>query len=173
MDAIVRARWTAKLVLPSLLVGGIFPGCALVPRDRIEESQRLTQTLRTENARLKDQVLALQVQNQDYADRALDDLRRMTSRDEAIERLEQSVHGYQDDRDRLAAAYRRLTVSLGRSTEDSVVESTGEWRGPASELSRPSRPDSRRELPAENVTSKDDGYADSTRSRSSADGSGP
>jgi hypothetical protein len=162
-----------NLLLPFLLAGGIFPGCAMVPRDRIEESRRLTQSLRTENARLKDQVLALQAQNQDYADRAQDDLRRMTTRDEAIERLEQSIHGYQDDRDRLAAAYLRLAVSLGRSTEDSAVESTSEWRRSASIPSRAARQDPRGELPAEDVTSNDDGYADGPRSRSSADGSGP
>ena len=173
MNAIIRPRWTIKYLLPSLLAGGIYPGCAMVPRDRIEESQRLTQSLRTENGRLKDQVLALQAQNQDYADRALDDLRRMSARDQAIERLDQSIHGYQDDRDRLAAAYRRLAVSLGRSTEDTAVESTSEWRGPASLPSGVSRRVPVGELPAEDVTSNDDGYAGGTCSRSSADGSGP
>jgi hypothetical protein len=96
----------------------------MVPRDRLEESRRLAGSLRIENARLKDQVLGLQAQNQDYADRALDDLRRLTARDEAIDRLEKGIQGYQDDRDRLADAYRRLAVSLGRTTDDSAVEST-------------------------------------------------
>lgn len=93
------------------------PGCSMVPRGRLEESHRLTETLRTENARLKDQVLSLQVQNRDYADRAVDDLRRLTARDQAIERLERSVHSYQDERDRMADAYRRLTAGLGRSPD--------------------------------------------------------
>ena len=88
-------------------------GCAIVPRARLDESQRLNQTLRSENARLKDQVLALQGQNRDYADRAVDDLRRSAAQDQAIERLEQSVLAYQEDRDRLHEAYEQLTASLG------------------------------------------------------------
>jgi hypothetical protein len=98
----------------TLLVAAGLAGCAVVPGSRLDESQRLVQSLRNENARLKDQVLGLQAQNRDYADRAVDDLRRLTVRDQAIERLERSVQGYQDDRDRLAAAYRRLAVGLGQ-----------------------------------------------------------
>jgi hypothetical protein len=126
MVELVRARRSLRVGTLALVAAGIMPGCAMVPRGRIEESQRQTQSLRTENARLKDQVVALQTENQDYADRALDDLRRLTARDEAIERLQQSVQGYQDDRDRLAASYQRLAVSLGRTTDDSAVESTAD-----------------------------------------------
>ncbi len=93
------------------------PGCGIVPRSRMDECQKLSQLLRSENARLKDQVLALQSENRDYADRAVDDLRRLTVRDQAIERLEQSVQAYQDDRERLAASYEQLVVSLGGPTE--------------------------------------------------------
>jgi len=98
-----------------LLFATVFlPGCGIVPRAQMDECQKLSQLLRSENARLKDQVLSLQSQNRDYADRAVDDLRRVTARDQAIERLEQSVQAYQDDRERLAAAYEQLRVSLGR-----------------------------------------------------------
>jgi hypothetical protein len=173
MDAVVRPRWTVRVGVLPLLAAGILPGCAMVPRDRIEESQRLTQSLRAENARLRDQVLGLQAQNRDLSDRALDDLRRLTARDEAIERLEQSVQGYQDDRDRLAEAYRRLAVSLGRSTDDSAVESTADWRGRGSISSRSSDPDPRGERRAEILTSKDDGDAGDAQSRSPAGGSSP
>ena len=103
-------RWRFFLFL---LLAVLSVGCAIVPRSRLDESQRLTRTLRSENARLKDQVLALQGQNRDYADRAVDDLRRSATQDEAIERLEQSVRAYQEDRDRLHEAYERLTSSLG------------------------------------------------------------
>src|SRR5262249_54452236 len=48
-------------------------GCAIVPRSRMDECQRLTQTLRAENARLKDRVMALLSQNRDYSERAVDD----------------------------------------------------------------------------------------------------
>jgi len=57
-------------------------------------------------------VLALRSQNRDYADRAVDDLRRLAIQDEAIERLEHSVQAYQDERARLEAAYKQLASSL-------------------------------------------------------------
>ena len=63
-------------------------GCALAPRSQVDECHQLSRTLRSENARLKDQLLVLQAQNRDYADRAVDDSRRLASQDEAIERLE-------------------------------------------------------------------------------------
>jgi hypothetical protein len=88
-------------------------GCTIVPRSQFDECKQLARTLRSENARLKDQVLALQSQNRDYADRAVDDSRRLTAQDEAIERLEGSVQAYQKDRDRLEAAYKQLAASLG------------------------------------------------------------
>jgi chromosome segregation ATPase len=88
-------------------------GCALAPRAQMDECQQLSRTLRSENARLKDQVLVLESQNRDYADRALDDSRRLVAQDEAIERLETSVQAYQDERNRLETAFRKLTASLG------------------------------------------------------------
>ncbi len=88
-------------------------GCTIVPRSQFDECKQLAKTLRSENARLKDRVLALQSQNRDYADRAVDDSRRLTVQDEAIERLEGSVQAYQKDRDRLEAAYKQLAASLG------------------------------------------------------------
>jgi Tfp pilus assembly protein PilN len=106
-----------RLFLMLLLAAGLLPGCGIVPRSRMEESRKLSQLLRSENAHLKDQVLALQSQNRDYADRAVDDLRRLTAREQAIERLERSVQAYQQDRERLAAAYEQLTVSLGHRPE--------------------------------------------------------
>jgi hypothetical protein len=102
-----------------LLAAVLLPGCGIVPRSRMEEAQKVSQLLRSENARLKDQVLSLQSQNRDLSDRAVDDLRRLTAREEAIERLEQSVQAYQSDRERLAAAYDQLTMSLGRRPEPS------------------------------------------------------
>ena len=68
-----------RLLLVLLIAAGILPGCGIVPRSRMEESQKLSQLLRAENAQLKDQVLSLQSQNRDYADRAVDDLRRLTA----------------------------------------------------------------------------------------------
>ena len=168
-----RARWIRPVGVLLLLGAGLAPGCAIVPRDRLEETRRLTESLRTENARLKDEVLGLKAQNQDLADRALDDLRRLTARDEAVERLRQSVQAYQDDRDRLDASYRRLAVGLGRTTQDSSVESTAEWKKPGT-APRPStvaEPLGGRR--AEDVTGKDDGDEGGGRSRPPENESGP
>ena len=112
-----RHARTLKRCVHAILLAMIVPGCAVVPSSRLGESQRLTKSLRAENARLQDQVLGLQAQNRDAADRAVDDLRRLTARDEVIERLRQSVQAYQDDRDRLAAAYQRLASSLDRPSD--------------------------------------------------------
>ncbi len=118
----------SRLLLVLILATGLLPGCGIVPRSRMDESKKLSQLLRTENARLKDQVLALQSQNRDLSDRAVDDLQRLTARERAIEGLERSVQAYQEDRERLAAAYEQLTASLGRRPE---ATQTGQDRGPA------------------------------------------
>jgi len=107
-----------------VVLAAALPSCSAVPGSRLDESQRLVQSLRAENARLKDQALGLEVQNRDYADRAVDDLRRLTARDQAIERLERSVQAYQGDRDRLVAAYRRLATGLERPAEDTAMQPT-------------------------------------------------
>jgi chromosome segregation ATPase len=105
-----RARW--MMMSGALVVCG---GCALAPRSQVEECHQLSRTLRSENARLKDQLVVAQAQNRDYADRAEDDSRRLASQDEAIERFQSSVRGYQDERARLEAAYHQLAASLGES----------------------------------------------------------
>jgi hypothetical protein len=93
----------------------VVPGCSVVPRSQVAECQQVSQTLRAENARLKDRVLALQSQNRDYADRAVDDLRRLAAQDQAIDRLERSVEAYQSEREKLAEAYAQVTAGLGQS----------------------------------------------------------
>jgi hypothetical protein len=68
----------------------------------------------------------LQGQNRDYAERAVDDAKRLAIQDEALERLEHSVQAYQDERTRLEAAYKRMASSLGvgatRETDGDRVE---------------------------------------------------
>jgi hypothetical protein len=120
----------ARFATPPLWLLGILilnSSCAIVPRDRMDECQRVARTLRSENARLKDRVLALQSQNRDYADRAVDDSRRLAIQDEAIERLQQSVTAYQDERNRLEAAYEQLTANLDtvRSRPDKPASPSG------------------------------------------------
>jgi chromosome segregation ATPase len=114
---LARMRWL--LFLAALVVSS---GCSLVPRASMDECQRLSQLLRTDNARLKDQALALQSQNRDYAERAVDDSRRLAIQEETIERLEHSVQAYQTDRSKLESAYQQLTSSL-----DGLKSTTDEW----------------------------------------------
>jgi len=72
----------------------------------------MIQTLRAENAQIKDRMLSYQNQNRDYSDRAVDDARRLAQQDEAIERLERSVQAYQRERDDLETAFRELRDGL-------------------------------------------------------------
>jgi len=107
----------------------------------MDEAQKLTQSLRADNARLKERILALQGQNRDYAERAVDDARRLTVQEEAIERLEHSVQAYQDERNRLEAAYKRLVSNFGVAEpgdEVTLPRAAGDTSG-ASGSSRVSR----------------------------------
>ena len=108
-----RSHSTARLIGCLVMLSGA--GCAVVPRSRMDECQRLAQTLRAENARIKDRLLAAQSQNRDYAERAVDDAKRLAVQDEALERLNLNIQAYQDERTRLEAAYRQLATSLGAS----------------------------------------------------------
>jgi chromosome segregation ATPase len=106
----------------------------------MDECQQQSRTLRSENARLKDQLLVLQTQNRDFADRAVDDSRQLASQQEAIERLETSVQAYQDDRARLESAYNQLASSLG---EAKAQKSDRESHAASSPLpKKPPRPES-------------------------------
>jgi uncharacterized coiled-coil protein SlyX len=118
----------------SVLVLVVISGCAIVPGSRIDECQKLAQSLRADNAHLKDRVLALQGQNRDYAERAVDDARRLAVQDEAIERLEHSVQAYQDERTRLEAAYKQLVSNLGVAGPDGETA-----RGEAPDTTPPPR----------------------------------
>jgi septal ring factor EnvC (AmiA/AmiB activator) len=106
----------ARLLFLPALVG--IPACALVPRARMDECQQLAQTLRSENARIKDRMLALQGQNRDLTERAVDDAKQLAEQEDAIERLEHSVTAYQDERNRLEAAYKQLAASVGAGQSD-------------------------------------------------------
>ena len=80
----------------------------------------------------------LQTQNRELADRAEDDANRLASQDEAIERFEGSVRAYQDERDRLEAAYHQLAASLRESpakADERLSQASPE--PPAKQKSRP------------------------------------
>jgi hypothetical protein len=98
-----RPRPTTTLALLALTLAG--PGCAFVPKSRFEEAQKLVQSLRTDNAQLKDSNVTLKIQNQDLAQRAVDDSRSIRALEATNDQFERSIQGYQDEREQLQAAF--------------------------------------------------------------------
>jgi hypothetical protein len=115
----VRLGKLALLLAGTAVAAG---GCRMAPREQVDECHRLNQTLRSENAQLKDQMLALRSQNQDYSERAVDDARRLDALEQANLRLETSVQAYQDERTRLETAYRELRASLPQAVHPLALE---------------------------------------------------
>lgn len=113
------------VILAILALGS---GCTMVPRSQVADCQRTAQTLRTENARYRDQNLVLQAQNRDYADRAVDDYRRLAAQQETIASLQESNHAYRDDRDRLEAAFQELKANLALAGDLGTTTSTADRR---------------------------------------------
>jgi uncharacterized coiled-coil protein SlyX len=116
----VRALPSARRRLPILALLALGSGCTMVPRSEVADCQRAKQVLHTENARLQDQVLVLQTQNRDYADRAVDDARRLAVQEETIDRLRQTTLAYKSDISRLEAAFKQLTANLGQLGNDTA-----------------------------------------------------
>jgi hypothetical protein len=114
-----------------LLAGALMAaaGCRMAPRQQLDDCHKLSQTLRSENAQLKDEMLALRSQNQDFSERAVDDARRLAQLEESNQRLETSVQAYQDERSRLESAYKELCASLSGSVRPlSMIRPPGEGR---------------------------------------------
>ena len=84
----------------------LLPGCAWAPRSRVDEAHRLVQSLRAENAQIKDASLNLRTQNQELAQRAVDDARAIKALEQANQQYEQSIIGYQDEREAMRTAFR-------------------------------------------------------------------
>lgn len=106
----VEPPWIGRAALLMVGIAAAFPsaGCSLVPTSRLDDCHKLSQTLQTENSRLKDLALKHRSQNRDLTQRAVDDADRLRKQDEAIARLEQSVQAYQDEREQMAAAFERI-----------------------------------------------------------------
>src|SRR4051794_6222803 len=114
----IESSWWTRT--PRILAaGGVglwgLAGCSYVPKARLDECHRLSQTLQAENDRLKDTTISLRSQNQDLNQRAVDDARRHRVQEEEIQRLVQSVSAYQDDRDKLAVAFERIKSQIRAS----------------------------------------------------------
>jgi type II secretory pathway pseudopilin PulG len=111
----LRIPGRASYILAALAL--VASGCHMAPRQEVDECHRLSQTLRSENAGLKDQMLALRSQNQDLSERAVDDARRLAQLETSNERLETSVQAYQDERTRLEAAFKEMRACLPNSLQ--------------------------------------------------------
>ena len=100
-----RAGSRSTLVATAPSSGSPFSGrCSFAadarwaPRSQMDECQQLSRTLRSENARLKDQLLVLKARTATLPIARSTMPRRLATQDEAIERLERSVQAYQDER---------------------------------------------------------------------------
>ena len=100
----------ATLLILCALTG---PGCAFVPKTRLDDAQKVVQNLRTQNAQLKDVTVTLKSQNQDLTQRAVDDGRSIRALEAANEQYERSIQGYQEDREQYQAAFRDLKGRVG------------------------------------------------------------
>lgn len=109
------------------------PGCGLFgSRQRLDESRRMIQTLRAENSQIKSQMLSYRNLNRDYSERAVDDARRLSQQEEAIDHLQRSVQAYQRERDDLRAAFRELRDNLPAATRSALApESDADIRAAA------------------------------------------
>jgi outer membrane protein OmpA-like peptidoglycan-associated protein len=99
------------------ILAALTSGCGLVPKARLEECHKQCQSLQAETNQLKDVALKLRAHNQDLAQRAVDDARRLQALDEVNDRLERSVHAYQTERDELSAAFERFKAQLQASAD--------------------------------------------------------
>lgn len=107
----VRMRATLRLAA-ALATASAAAGCAFVPRAQLDDCHKLSRTLQAETARLKDANVSLRSRERDLAERSVDDARRIAALEEANQRLESSILAYQQDRDRLAAAFDRIQADL-------------------------------------------------------------
>ncbi|WP_435009053.1 hypothetical protein P12x_000303 [Tundrisphaera lichenicola] len=105
----------ARAAIP-LVCALLAPGCAFVPKTRLDDAQKLVQSLRAENVQLKDVSVSLKSQNQDLAQRAVDDARAIQALETANNQYERSIQGYQEDREQYQSAFRDLKGRVGSSS---------------------------------------------------------
>ena len=109
----VEPSWPSRAT--RLLVfglAGLLTGCSVVPRSRLDDCHKLSQTLEADKARLNDTLLSERSQHNDLRQRADDDARRLLAQDDEVKRLQSTVQAYQDERDQLAADYARVKSLL-------------------------------------------------------------
>jgi chemotaxis protein MotB len=103
-------RSPAALVrhLPALTLALGLAGCSMVPKSRLDDCAKVAQSLRAENAQLKDATLSLKGENTDLTQRAVDDGRKIAALEEANERFEASVQAYIDEREKLNESFEQV-----------------------------------------------------------------
>jgi chemotaxis protein MotB len=105
----VEPCWRSRSTRLAILgLAGFLTGCSVVPRSRLDDCHKLSQTLEADKARLNDTVLGLRSQYNDLAQRADDDARRLRVQDDEVKRLLASVQAYQEERDQLASDFARV-----------------------------------------------------------------
>ncbi|HEX8203218.1 MAG TPA: hypothetical protein VF590_22265, partial [Isosphaeraceae bacterium] len=92
-------------------------GCAVVPRSQLEECHKLSRSLQAETAQLKDAAINLRAHNQDLAQRAVADGRRIEELERVNRRLERSVAAYQEEREQLAASLERIKRQVASAAD--------------------------------------------------------
>lgn len=123
-------------------------GCSSWPWNPTNrEAERLTRVIHTENARLKDLVVQFRSSNEDMAQRALDDSRRLEKLAEENDALRTSVAAYQAERERMARAFQNLQqqvqVVLSERGTLSAMNPATPPAIQANNLSRPLPPEGR------------------------------
>ncbi|WP_406695203.1 OmpA family protein [Singulisphaera sp. Ch08] len=112
----VEPSWPLRATrLLAFGLAGLLTGCSFVPRSRLEDCHKLSQTLEADKARLNDTLLSQRSQYSELLQRADDDARRLLTQDNEVKRLRGTVQAYQDERDQLAADYARVKNLLQAS----------------------------------------------------------
>ena len=107
-----KAAVRLRTILAVAAVASSTAGCNVVPRAQLDDAHKVVRNLRAESDQLRDTNLALTAQNRDYAERSVDDARRIAALETANRRLEDSVLAYQKDREKLAASFDHLQADL-------------------------------------------------------------
>lgn len=113
---------SARSLAMRLAAGGLLLvgcGCAVVPRSRVEQSQKTDRMLRTELAQAKDELARLKSRNRDILARSTDDTRRLAALEEANERYQRDITAYQEERDQYAAALDQIKSQVLASSNSS------------------------------------------------------
>ena len=110
-------------------------GCGFVPEGRLGECHKMSRTLQSENARLRDQALTLRSQNQEMTLRSVDDGRQIRELEEANAHYEQSVMAYQKDIAQLSSVVERFKSQV-ENVKGQMRVSDATAEAPVSEQAR-------------------------------------